>query len=82
MEVGDAQEVAEAPAEGGGKEVEVVFDEVGVEGAGGARATEGSEADVVEGGGEGLGVIEEEGGEAAVGDGEEEGLAVALGTEV
>ena len=49
---------------------------------GGTGALEGAEAGVVEGGGEGLGGVEEEGGEATVGDGEEEGLAVALGAKV
>ena len=47
--VGDVEKGAEAKAECGEGKVEVVLDEVGVKGVGGARAAEGVEANMVEG---------------------------------
>ena len=82
VRVGDAEEGSKAEAEGGWGEVEGVFDEVGVEGVGGARAAESAEADAVEGGGEVAAGIEEEGCYEAVKDFEEEGLGVPLSTKV
>ena len=82
VSVGNSEKGAEAEAEGGGGRWNVVFNEVCVEGAGGAGAAESTEADAVERGGEVAVWIEEESSDESVGYVEEEGLGVSLGFKV